>query len=335
MNVQTIQYSGLAILGLGLLLVGCGDGHAPFGRSGPWGDPPSQNPDDDDDSGEDDGDRHPLADCVVTHTLAFTEEAWGGYWVRTRFHDGEGRPVRFEFDQDDNGVDRIERYTYGGDGLLSGVFTDTDGDGEEDENWTYTYDPDGNLVRSELRLGTELETINHRYFDELGRLASAEDDTDADGAVDLRIMWVYSGESTLPQTMEEDREADGSVDTRTLYIWDDEGYLLREEWDNEANGSLDSARDYAYDENGRLAESAWDADGDGSPEEVTRTEYDEQGQRSWRSEDTDADGTPDELIRWANSYDDVARLVRIDHDAGDDGSWDAWDTWDFACPDGA
>jgi hypothetical protein len=331
--MKKLQYSALTILGLSLLLTSCGDGSPPFGRAGPWGDPPSQDPDDDD-SGEDEDDRHPLADCVVTHTLAFTEEAWGGYWVRTRFHDGEGRPIRLEFDQDDDGLDSSESYTYGADSLLSGVSIDSDGDGEEDENWTYTYDWDGKLLRSELRRGTELETIKLRAYDELGRLAAAEDDTDADGDIDLLVTWVYLGESALPQTMEEDREADGSLDTRTSYFWDEDDFLRRQEWDNEANGSLDAAWDYTYDENGRLAESAADSDGDGSPEEITRTEYDDYGQRSWRSEDTNADGTPDELIRWTNSYDEALRLIRIDHDAGDDGSWEAWDTWDFACPEG-
>jgi hypothetical protein len=333
--MKKLQYGALTILGLGFLLASCGDGNPPFDRSGPWGDPTDPtDDDDDDDSGEDGDDRHPLADCVVTHTLAFTEEAWGGYWVRTKFHDGEGRPIRLEFDQDDDGLDSSQSYTYGADSLLSGVSIDNDGDGAEDESWSYIYDVDGKLLRSELRRGSELETIKLRAYDELDRLAYEEDDTDADGTIDLLVTWIYSGDSPMPETMEEDRDADGELDTRTTYIWDESDFLVRQEWDNEANGSVDSAWDYSYNKTGRLARIAADWDGDGTPEEITLTEYDDHGQLSWRSEDTNADGTPDELMRWANTYDEALRLIRIDHDAEDDGSWDAWDTWDYACPEG-
>ena len=327
------------LLGAALCLAGCpwGDGD-PFGRVDPTGSSDEETPgsggeSDDDDDGSGGGDAaHPLADCVVTHTLAYTEEANGAYWVTTSVYDEEGRLSRWDFDQDGDGVDSVQTSTYDALGQLSVVSGDVDADGIEDERWTHSYDESGQRVQSEFRRGTVVEMLLLWSYDDLGRRVLEEQDAAADGLVDGRTIWAYVGEMIQESTMEEDPDADGEADARTSYSWTADGLLLRQEWDDEADGDVDAAWDYAYDPDGHVSELVVDRDGDGLPDEIVQTEHDAQGNRSWRSEDTDADGVPDELLRWTNSYDESLRLIHVDHDAEDDGTIDAWDGWDYACP---
>ncbi len=202
--------------------------------------------------------------------------------VETRLFDGEGHPLRTEWDLDGDGVPEQTRdwtrtalpdgveveitddydadgaaergrvELYDGQGRLTFEGFDLDGDRQIDRQRTLVYE--GDALVSELAAevagdgATTTQVITYEYV-ERARIARIDDEDD--GVIDhITTVWLRDdGQRVLKQ---EDDKADGEIDWQRRHVFDTEGREIYSERDRDVDGVADLRWDYGWSAEGLL-----------------------------------------------------------------------------------
>jgi hypothetical protein len=149
------------------------------------------------------------------------------------------------------------------------------------------YNPQGRLMRLLYDQNGDRKADVVMIFHPNGAIASAEADTDHDGAVDR---WQYYTTRGVLEKEGHARKTKGKPD-----VWqfaDANGLLVRRELDEDGDGTVDRTETF---QNGRISAVGIDSDRDGK---IERWQTWQGGRVTSEELDLDADGIPDRRLRY-------------------------------------
>lgn len=259
--------------------------------------------------------------------------------------DGGGEPPRRYpgpctteyFGEDPQFVLERETFSYDGQGRVVGEASDSltapeDGpvspgaDGVDDRSLTKEFAEDGSLLSLAEDWDADGVVDLMMLFDDDGNQVSDVWDVRDDGTTIVRTEWTYN-DSGQVEELQRDTDGDGSANERTTYSYDAQGHLVRMDVDRTVgDGVIDSSEVYVYASG--LLEREELLDSAGQVERVRSWTYDGDGNATQKSYDDDADGTPERIDRWTYDAEGRMQTEAVDEDA--DGTAEEARTFDDA-----
>jgi hypothetical protein len=246
------------------------------------------------------------------------------------FHDANGRDLRHEGDEDEDGLaEQTIEYEWTDFGELAAnrhrrgreiivSETRTYDDAENVVAWVMDGDGDGSAPAL---------TINYDYQSD--RLAIEDRDNETDGEIDLRRTYAYDDEGQI-RTVEDDvgPPLDGDVDVRFFYAYDQGGQFTTVEWDSPVGGETEDIETYTYDSAGREVSYVLDRGKDGFAEQRTTRTYDSEGRLIELVWDLDGDDDdPERVLTELHTY-EGDREVEV----RSTGLYELLVTYSYECP---
>ncbi|MCB9792074.1 MAG: hypothetical protein H6741_05050 [Alphaproteobacteria bacterium] len=184
-------------------------------------------------------------------------ESHYGYWdvrLLTQYYrfeyDAQGL-LRSEETGDDEGPNRLERYSYDASQNLELIEIDTDYDGAIERWEAFTHDARGQVLTETVWDEERTRHVAYYSYDEAGRLLRYTVDSSGDGDSDYAETYSYDAEGELLR-FELDEDADGAPDEVDVYQYAD-GRLIQHDRDEDGDGVFERRHLYSYDAQGRLA----------------------------------------------------------------------------------
>lgn len=200
--------------------------------------------------------------------------------IETRLFDDDGRPIRFDWDLDGDGIsERSERWNYRDRsmGMTVEKHEDWDGDDRADRVIHEDYDHQGRRIetRTDAPVDGTIDAVITEAWDDADRLIERST-LDGRGVLNYETRWVYEGDVVLSETDENgdglidqiaelhsrpdgqpllkrrDLRADQVVDWQKRYVYDSDGFRAFDERDHNADGKVDQRWDYAWSPEGLL-----------------------------------------------------------------------------------
>ncbi len=230
----------------------------------------------------------------------------------TMTYDAAGNSIRYEQDQDGNGVlDYVAVYTRDSNGVLRGRVEDRDNDldGTWDLQMTYTYNANGDMLtqaQDNNRDGS-VDALTTNFYNANGTLIKSELDWGGNGSAEYRTTYSLNGRVVTRNSL-----SNNTVTNSTVTTSDANGRVVERTTDSNGDGTVNMRDSYLYNSEGAILSYIQDTNADGTADYTQTTVYTYNGDgKPLTSKQTDTNGVYENATY---TYDDNGNLARLRYD---------------------